>query len=264
MMPIVDRSRQSRLCGSRKLEQQEEHMGFVGVAPGTTTLTLPDGSTVALADWIDDKLYGTVQFTSGQNAPLEAFSNGRSQPIPGGQRVQTRVDTNIPRNGDSGLPKDWEMLVYGWGIKFVRCCRPASGQTQPQLADQADGTGGAISAPCTMRTAFNIDRVTFFQYEYNAKGYTSGVLQDYPTGHGLVVYSTNSSVESVNNGVPSPRDRVALVLPVHERENLGYKGLFQPEAPPLFSQNAPDQTTVPLSFVDIKLYKYGLIKRTVV
>jgi hypothetical protein len=43
---------------------------------------------------------------NGQSTPLEAFSSGRSQPIPGGQRVQTRVDTNIPRNGDSGLPKD--------------------------------------------------------------------------------------------------------------------------------------------------------------
>ena len=42
-------------------------MGMVGVAPGTTTITLADGSTIALSDWIDDKLYGTVELVNGQN-----------------------------------------------------------------------------------------------------------------------------------------------------------------------------------------------------
>lgn len=235
-------------------------MGFVGTAPGTTTLTLPDGSTIALADWIDDKLYGSIQVVNAQTAPLEAFSAGRSQQIPGGTRVQTRVDTNIPRNGDSGLPKDWEMLVYGWGIKYTRACRPANGATQPQLQDVA---GSALSDPTILRTIFNIDRVTYFAYEYNAKVYSSGVLQDYPQGHGFNVFSTNTSFELAQNGVPSPRDRVALVLPVHERENLGYKGNFNFEASPIISQTASDGGTA-LTFVDIKLYKYGLIKRTVI
>src|SRR5512136_130731 len=99
-------------------------MRGVGVAPGTTTLTLPDGSTIALADWIDDKLYGCVQLINGQSTIVEAFSASRSQTIPGGTRVQTRVDTNIPRAGDSGLPKDWEMLVYGWCLKPIRAFRP--------------------------------------------------------------------------------------------------------------------------------------------
>jgi len=222
-------------------------------------LTLPDGSVIALADWIDDKMYGTVQFANGQTTPVEAFSSGRSQPIPGGTRIQTRVDTNIPRNGDSGLPKDWEFLVYGWGIMLVRACRPQTGATQPVLAD---GTG-ALSDPIILRTLFNIDRVTFFEYQYNQKTYTSGVFQDYPQGHGYSVFSTNATFELAQNGVPSPRDRVALVLPVHERENLGYKGIFQPEAPLGISQPASDGSTA-LTFVDVKLYKYGLIKRTVI
>jgi hypothetical protein len=53
------------------------------------------------------------------------------------------------------------------------------------------------------------------------------------------------------------------VLPVHERENLGYKGVFQPEAPVRIAQAASDGATA-LNFADVKLYKYGLIKRTVV
>lgn len=247
--------------------------GKVGVAPSTTTLTLPDGSTIALADWIDDKLFGSVQFSNGQTSPLEAFSAGRSQPIPGGSRVQTRVDTNIPRNGDSGLPKDWEMLVYGWGIKVTRVMRAPNGSTNPTLKDDFNAgspvspPGGtapnAWSDPPTLRTLFGIDRVTAFQYEYNAKFYTQGVIQDYPQGHGYHVFSTNTAFELANNGVPSPRDRVALVLPVHERENLGYKGVFQPEAPVYIMQGASDSGTA-LNFADVKLYKYGLIKRTVV
>jgi hypothetical protein len=244
--------------------------GAVGVAPSTTTLTLPDGSTIALADWIDDKLYGSAQFMNGQSTPLEVYSSGRSQPIPGGQRVQTRVDTNIPRNGDSGLPKDWEMLVYGWGIKVVRACRPPDGKDQPILADEQTGGGnaGALSDPPNLRTLFQMDRVTFFQYEYNAKFYSQGVIQDYPQGHGYSVFATTTGFELAQNGVPSPRDRVALVLPVHERENLGYKGVFQPEAPIVINQAPsaprPNQEDDELQFADVKLYKYGLIKRTVV
>jgi hypothetical protein len=234
-------------------------MGFVGVAPGTTTLTLPDGSTIALADWIDDKLYGAVQFETGDTGQVEAFQNGRSQQIPGGTRTMTRVDTNIPRSGDSGLPKDWEMLVYGWGIKFSRIMRPPAAATEPILAD----TGGALSDPPTLRTVFDLDRVTFFGYEYNAKIYTTGVIQDYPTGHGFSVFSTNPAFELANNGVPSPRDRVALVLPVHERENLGYKAIFQPEAALVIAQAASDGGNA-LTFADLKVYKYGLIKRTVI
>lgn len=230
-------------------------MGFVGVAPGTTTITLPDGTTVALSDWIDDKLYGTVQLNNTQNNQVIAFSNGRSQPIPGGTRIQTRVDTNIPRNGETGLPKDWEMLVYGWGWKLVRATRPAAQQTQPTLNDFSD--------PVDQRTYFDIDRVLFFQYVYNDKKYTEGTLQEYPQGHGMVLTTTNATREQVNNGVPSPRDRLALVLPVHERENLSFQGVLQPEAALAINQVATDGGAN-LTFVDAKLYKYGLIKRTVI
>jgi hypothetical protein len=71
------------------------------------------------------------------------------------------------------------------------------------------------------------------------------------------------ATEQVTNGVPSPRDRVALVLPVHERENLTYQGILQPEAALQIAQSASDAEG-DLNFVDLKLYKWGLIKRTVI
>lgn len=233
-------------------------MGYVGTAPGTTTITLQDGTTIALSDWIDDKLYGSVELVTGQNNQVIAFSNGKSQPIPGGTRVQTRVDTNIPRNGETGLPKDWEMLVFAWGWKLTRAMR-ATNAGAVILPD----TGGALSDPVDQRTYFNLDRMLFFQYNYNDKKYTEGTLQEYPQGHGMVLVTTNASREQVNNGVPSPRDRLALILPVHERENLSFQGTLQPEAALVIAQAASDGGNN-LDHVDAKLYKFGLIKRTVI
>jgi len=234
--------------------------GTVGVAPGTTTLTLPSGQTVAISDWIDDKLYSTAQFTNGQTSPVEAFTAGRSQPIPGGTRASTRVDTNVPRNGDSGLPQSWGMFVYGIGIKLVRVMRAPTGTSQPILAD---GVGGSLSAPPTLNTLFQFDRVTYLEFSYNGKVYTYGVAQDYPQGHGFSVFSTNSAFEIAQNGVPSPRDRNAMVLPIELRENLGFKLSFQPEAPIVINQAAADDGAN-LTFADVKTYLYGLVKRSVV
>jgi hypothetical protein len=232
--------------------------GTVGIAPGTTTITMENGQTMQVSDWIDDKLYSTVQLNNGVQ-PVEAFSAGRSQQIPGGTRTSTRVDTNIPRPGSAGLNKDWEMYVYGVGLKLTRVMRPATGKDQPQLADGA----GALSDPPTLRTLFNIDRVTFLQFDYNGKTYSNGVMQDYPQGHGFSVFSTNASFELAQNGIPSPRDRNAMVLPVWMRENLGYTFAFQPEAAIQIAQPASDNGA-PLTFADCKVYFYGLIRRNVV
>ncbi len=60
--------------------------GKVGVAPGTTTLTLPSGQAIALSDWIDDKHWTTVELEDGDNDSLDAFASGRSQQITGGTR----------------------------------------------------------------------------------------------------------------------------------------------------------------------------------
>jgi len=232
--------------------------GTVGVAPGTTTFTLPDGRVVAIEDWIDDKLYSTIQLTNGQTTPVEAFVSGRSQPVAGGTRTATRVDTNSPRAGDTGLPMSWEMFVYGIGVMVVRVMRPQTGQTQPVLPDGS----GALSDPPSLRTLFNIDRVTYIEFDFNDKKYTKGVMQDYPQGHGYNVFSTNAAFELAQNGVPSPRDRNALVLPIWLRENLSYRLSFQPEAALVISQAASDGGTA-MTFADVKSYLYGLMRRNV-
>lgn len=224
-------------------------MGAVGVAPGTTTIRLPDGRVVALTDWIDDKFYGTGQFTNGQQQPIQLWTTGLAQVMPGSARQATEVDTNLPRNGDSGLPQDWEFLLYGWGLKIVRVMRA--------------GTMEAFSDYPDSRTYFEFDRRTFFRYRYNRKDYTEGTLSDYPQGHGLYLTTTGSNRDIAQNGRPSPRDRIALVLPVHHRMNLSFAGELRPIIAEVINQPATDQGAN-LTFMDVKLYGFGLIRRIVV
>lgn len=229
--------------------------GKVGVAPGTTTLTLPSGQSIALSDWIDDKHWTTVELENGDNDSLDAFASGRSQQITGGTRTNTLLDTNVPRNGSIGLPKDWEFMVYGWAFEVIRVCRPTGAEISPRLTSYSD--------PVNLRTMFELDRRLFNQYIYNGKMYTQGLFRDYPQGHGISLFTTNSSTELANNGIPSPRDRVALVLPVHERENLGYAFEITPVIALLIEQAAADGGEV-LNFLDMRISKNGLIRRTVV
>lgn len=232
--------------------------GTVGVAPGTTTIDLGGGKTISIEDWIDDKLYASAQLVNGQTTPVETYVSGISQPIPGGTRASSRVDTNVPRSGDVGLPQSWEMYIYGLGVKVTRAMR-ANSSGAVTLADAS----GSLSNPPTLATLFQIDRVTFLEFKYNEKSYTKGVMQDYPQGHGFNVFSTNANFELAQNGVPSPRDRNALVLPIWLRENLAYKMIFSPEAPLVINQAASDGGTA-LTYVDVKTYAYGLIRRNVV
>lgn len=230
--------------------------GTVGVAPGTYTFTMPNGQVLSIEDWIDDKLYSTVQLSNAQSQGVEAFTVGRGLQISGGTRTTTRVDTNVPRGGENGLPLAWEMFIYGLGIKITRVMR-ANNAGAVVLADGS----GALSDPPQLVTLFNIDRLTYINFFYNTRDYTVGVMQDYPQGHGFSFFTTNPASELAQNGIPSPRDRNALVLPIWLRENLGYKCVFTPEGPLTISQPASDGSTA-LTFADVKTYAYGLIKRS--
>lgn len=231
--------------------------GKVGVAPGTTTIQV-NGLTFAFGNWIDDKYYGSGQFANAQTDALEVFVVERGGTIPGGTRRTNKHDTNLPRSGSVGLPQDWEMYVFGLSISITRVMRA----NNSGAVVFADGTG-ALSNPPTLATWFAFDRVTYFKYQYNQTMWTEGVPQNYPQGHGYGVFSTNTGFELSQNGIASPRDRVAWVLPIWERMGLGYVATFQPEAAIVISQPASDEGTA-LTFIDVKVEKNGLIKKNVV
>lgn len=232
--------------------------GTVGVAPGTTSLVV-NGQALQIADWIDDRLYSTIQFSNGQTVPIEAFTSGRGNQVAGGNRLATRVDTNIPKAGDGGLPQDWEMYVYGICIKMTRVMRA---NTTTGLCTLAD-TGGAFSDPARLQTLFAWERVTYVEVNYNGKAYSKGTAADYPAGRGFNLFSTVANVELAQNGAPSPRDRNAMVLPINLRMGLGYNVSFSPEAAVVINQVPTDGSATNLTFADVRVDFVGLIKRTV-
>lgn len=235
--------------------------GTVGVAPGTTTITLSDGQTFEIADWIDDKFYATGQTVNGSTNGINIFAGALSQPIPGGRRSATAVDTNLKRNGDVGLSQSWAMLIYSIGARIVRVMRaPTTSTDAPVLPD---GVSGSLSNVPTLQTLLNIDRMAYLRFVYNSKEYSQGVMSDYSQGNGYSVFSTNSVFEYAQNGIASPRDRNALVLPIELRENLGFGMEFNPAGPLVIDQEASDGGTA-LTFADVKIEFYGLIKKNVV
>ena len=232
----------------------------VGTAPSTTTIQYPNGKVVALSDWVDDRLFGTVQFNDADAGQVECFSSGRSQQIPGGKRNAQEVDTNLPRAGSNGLGKDYEMLIYGVAIKPVRAMRAPALGGDPILGDNS---GFAYSDALRLRTLFQFERMTAFEFQYNEKPYCRGTIADFPAGTGYYVFATSTNFELAQNGVPSPRDRQAMVLPIHMKEGLSFVGIFKPQAPLQIAQPASDLGTV-LDHMDVKVTLNGLIKRIVV
>jgi len=234
-------------------------MGTVGVAPGTTTFTLANGDVIALVDWVDDRLFATIQMANAQATPLEAFSAALSNQIPGGQRPMTAVDTNVPRAGSNGLPQAYEMLIFSIQCEIQRACRPPTGTVQPVLADGA----GALSDPARLATLFQVNRLLAVTMKYREKVYAEGIMVDFPQGHGFQVFATASDYDLAQNGITSPRDRNAMVLPVRLQEGLAYKVIYSPGAALGIAQPASDGGAV-LGFVDIRTVFSGLIKRPVV
>lgn len=228
-------------------------MGTVGVAPGTTTLQLEDGSVIQIVDYIDDKHWGTCEWATGDTSSISIYSAALSQAIPGGTRPLFRVDTNIPRSGDNGLPQAWEFYVYSIGLSLTRACRPTGAATAitglTEYSNRADDN-----------TGFELNRKLFFEYKYNGKPFAQGVMEDFPSGSGAYFQGTANAISVENNGVPSPRDVVAMVLPIWEREGVGYSFTAYPEAALTISQTALDAATA-LTFVDMRAKKRGLIRR---
>lgn len=114
--------------------------------------TLPDGTVIALADLTYTSLRSAFIIQPWtDDARWNLFTYSRSQAIVGVDRVATRSHTNIPRTGESGLPRGWAALIYRWRANL-------NVPLEQPVLDWANETS-----------------VTF---EYNQKNYGSEVLAD--------------------------------------------------------------------------------------
>ena len=236
---------------------------------------------IVFGDWTHDKLYHTVEFQGGDQAALQAFVGSEGNPIPGGTRVLTSVDTNLIRGGDTGLQMGYEMLIYSVQIQVVREMSRAVGQAAFTLEDTATlqlsrppHVGGYDPAVVNGGVMFDFLRKTFFRFTVNTKTQTEGPADEFPQGSGVHVFSTGTSVEVAGNGPPSPRDQSALVLPIWIRDNLSFRALLAPQAAlglvngagPAFIGGYTDWSGLPAvaQGFDVRVTLEGLLKRPVV
>lgn len=82
---------------------------------------LPDGTTVRPTEWSSTPFYSTVEFGTGNQTPLHAFSYGVGGPVPGsvGPRRSTDMDTNLDGSG-SIMPENQELLLFSIMTSFFQ------------------------------------------------------------------------------------------------------------------------------------------------
>ena len=237
-------------------------------ATGTLTVRVPGyPQPIQFADWTHDQLFHTVQLQSTNTNEVQAFIGGIGAPIPNGNRVLTQVDTNIPRSGDNGLSEGWEALIYSIQIQVVREMASSTGvfalnDSATQLS-RPSAVGGGDPAVTNGGVLFDFLRKTYVRFTVNQKIQSEGPAEKYPQGSGISVFGTTTDLEVANNGVPSPRDARAFVLPIWLRANIAFVCKLAPQAalttPTDWSGLAG---TITLGY-DVRVTLNGLIKRPV-
>jgi hypothetical protein len=225
---------------------------------GTLTVRVPGmPEPVKFAEWRWDRIWATVSFTDGDSAKREFFIGTPGQQIPGGNRTLQDIDTNVPRGGDNGLPIDWEMFIFSIRSRILRVVGTEAGAPE----DYDDGS--LDSDTPNRRMWFELNRKVPLELKVNNKTRNQGQFIDYPSAGGLTLVSNSLAETLCNNGIPSPRDGFALVIPIHLRPNVSFKVVAQPVVSLALAQaqvvNDQDDTTV-----EPQVQFEGLIKLPVV
>jgi hypothetical protein len=243
---------------------------------GTLTVKIPGFPTpIQFADWTHDNLFHTVELQRGDTNEVQAFIGAQGSPIPGGARVLTEVDTNIPRSGDNGLSEGWEALVYSIQLEPVREMSRVVAQASFTLEDTSAAqlscpvhVGGSDPAYLAGGILFDFLRKTFCKFTVNQKVKSEGPGVNYPQGAGISVFGTTTDLEVANNGIPSPRDARAFVLPVWIQPNIAFVMKMRPQvalgdATVVDWSGLGNGTTTSVLGFDVRVRLVGLVKRPV-
>ena len=180
---------------------------------------------LTFGDWVHDRFWGTGQFAAAQSTPLDPLSAAGSQAKPGTTTALTIRENNLPSPGTTGLPQNWEALIYS--IQIV----PA---VAISLADAQD-----------------IQTKTLFEFLIGRKVYSSGPVNKFPAGASVYLFTTANATTQVTNGPPSPRDQGAFIIPHHIRALGQFAGKFSFGA------------ALSITARDMEVHLEGLIKRPV-
>lgn len=201
-----------------------------------------DGSTLKIevagvpyplefGDWVDDRFWSTCQFATNQSTPVTTLAAGYGDTLPGGTGTLNIRQSNLTQGAGRGMQDGYEMLVFSIQ-HIIGSNMPPAGKTAIILDDI-------------------LEKTVFAFYVQNKKKH-EGPLYKMPSGSGQ--YDPQATQGS-NNGVPSPRDQSAFVLPIELRPNVAFKGEFQ------FSAALAALTTG--SVFNIETHLQGLVKKPV-
>lgn len=208
---------------------------------------------IKFTEWQQGNLYHTVQFTDTDNDMLEAFVATGST-VPGGTRTATRIDSNLPKSGDNGVPDGWKMLLYSIQITVARVIiGPIA--TEPTIA--------SASVPASLATLFELDRKIYFQFLYNDKKRFDGHLSDFPAGAGYHLVTQVAGQELAQLGGPTQRDAVSFVIPMEIEPGVSYKAPLQPVGALVIQQPVGAAAPVNYTHADIRVKLSGLLARPI-
>lgn len=211
------------------------------------------GVPVKFADWVHDRLYGTCEFANGDTVQLDVFSAGPGQQVPGGGRMTTNVDLNLTRAGTNGLQSGYEAIIYSIQaeVKDVGFTAGTAALTDPRVE-------------ASVAQLHDLYTKLFCYMQYNQKSVAEGRLPVFPQGHGMYVVSNVTGQEVALNGLPSPRDQIALVMPIWLKPNIGFSFFAQPVVALTINQAfAYGGVNYTANYLDLQVTLEGLIKRPV-
>lgn len=176
---------------------------------------LPDGRIVRPTEWSSTPLYSTVEIATGAITPLQGFSYGVGNSVPGsvGPRASTLSDTNM-RGPGAVLPENEELLIYSIMVEFFMVSITAATYL----------TNNDVSAPNPPEMSglnmARIQRDTLVVLRIAAtKAYMKHPVGFFPQGMGIFTHSGDArntldrQILGGMNGSPNTYDRRDLATP---------------------------------------------------
>lgn len=188
-----------------------------------TEIRLPDGTVVALVDWVDRPMFSTIDLLSGfTDNIIPAFTYVVSDQVSSSQnitnpRMASERDTNI--SSPSTTASTEEMLVYNIKVEPYEWT-----STPPNAGSGVDSTKWTMArtgAPnATPQNLAILDFFSLLRLVISQKTYFEAGLGYYNTGFGpftSVVNGTNAGapVGLATMGLPSAEAARSAVIPAH-------------------------------------------------
>jgi hypothetical protein len=192
-------------------------------ADGTTSIRMPGiPGEIAFGDWIHNREWSTSRFANTQSAAVGALNASAGELQPGGSASLTTRQATMPAGGGRGFPPGYEMYVYSIQLVFGSATGVRYNNTITAASSPTDGDFAQVYGR------------TLFKFTVQNKLKSQGGVYKYPSGGGM--YLTGSDTSNAtnrlwsNNGLPSPRDQAAFIIPHLLEPNIPFAGEFSFDA----------------------------------